>query len=175
MNLFLRILWIMLFARFCPACPVLGPCRTSSRVWPTDLDILGHMNNGVYLSLFDLGRLDMMTRSGAVRKLKTKGWYPVVASETIQFSKSLTLFKSFEIVTRVLGWDDKAFFVLQQFETRGVTVVTGLIRARFLKRSGGIARPDEVLALLNHPTESPDLPEWVKRWNTDQSAMKEGS
>ena len=34
--------------------------RIRLRVLPTDLDVLGHMNNGVYLSIFDLGRFDLL-------------------------------------------------------------------------------------------------------------------
>ncbi|MBN9173553.1 MAG: 4-hydroxybenzoyl-CoA thioesterase, partial [Microbacterium sp.] len=30
---------------------------------PTDIDILMHMNNGRYLSLFDLGRWDLLVRT----------------------------------------------------------------------------------------------------------------
>ena len=42
--------------------------RPSARIrlttLPTDIDILRHMNNGRYLSLFDLGRWDLLIRTG---------------------------------------------------------------------------------------------------------------
>ncbi|HWD62682.1 MAG TPA: thioesterase family protein, partial [Humibacter sp.] len=52
---------------------------TKFRVLPTDLDILRHMNNGVYLSIFDIGRFDMLRRNGVWQIFADRGWYPVVA------------------------------------------------------------------------------------------------
>jgi len=47
--------------------------RMTFRVVPTDLDVLGHMNNGVYFSLMDLGRIDLMIRTGAWKRLTALG------------------------------------------------------------------------------------------------------
>jgi acyl-CoA thioesterase FadM len=173
-NLFFRLIYTLLVSRFRSACPPLGPCRTPFRVWPSDLDVLRHMNNGVYLSILDLARVDLMIRSGVFRKLNAQGWYPVIASETIQFRKSLELFDRFDVITQMLGWDDKAFLLLQQFERRGAIIATAAIRARFLKRSGGTVSPQELLSLVNHTGPAPELPDWVRRWNDDQVALREG-
>src|SRR5690606_21299243 len=40
---------------------------------PSDIDLLRHMNNGRYLSLFDLGRWDLLTRTGLFDVLKENG------------------------------------------------------------------------------------------------------
>ena len=83
MNLFLRLAWLMVTARFRPRCDMLGPCRTRFRVWLTDLDVLGHVNNGVYLSLMDLGRVDLLLRSGVLAKVRARGWQrPATDSST---------------------------------------------------------------------------------------------
>ena len=37
---------------------------------PTDIDLLRHMNNGRYLSLFDLGRWDLLVRTGLLDVMK---------------------------------------------------------------------------------------------------------
>jgi len=47
--------------------------RLTFRVLPTDLDVLGHMNNGVYLSIMDLGRMDLLQRSGVWSRLLGAG------------------------------------------------------------------------------------------------------
>src|SRR6266567_8900242 len=101
MNRWLRLLWLMVSIRWRPVAPPLGPVRTPFRVWPTDLDVFRHMNNGIYLTIMDLARLDLMLRSGFWRRIKAQGWYPVVVAETIQFRRSLNLFQRFEIETRV--------------------------------------------------------------------------
>lgn len=161
MNLYLRLLWMRLVSRLRPACSVLGPVRTPFRVWPTDLDVLRHVNNGVYLSLLDLARIDLIIRSGLAPKLKERGWFPVVAAESIRFRKSLTLFQRFEVETVVLGRDEKAIYVHQRFVRGDAEIASALIAARILRRAGGAVTPDEVLALTEH-REAPELPEWAR-------------
>jgi acyl-CoA thioesterase FadM len=165
MNLLLRLLWTLIAARFRTRCAVLGPCRTPLRVWPGDLDVLFHVNNGVYLSMLDVARVDLLLRAGAFGRLRARGLYPVVAAETIRFRRSLKLFERFEIETRVIGWDEQAFLLTHSFLRRGEVVAEAIIRSRFLKRGGGKASTAEVLGVLQTPGPSPALPPFVLRWN----------
>ncbi|HXC59222.1 MAG TPA: acyl-CoA thioesterase [Steroidobacteraceae bacterium] len=172
MNLLLRLLWLFIASRMRSAVSPLGPCRTPFRVWPTDLDVLRHVNNGIYLSIMDLARVDLMMRSGFAAKVKRQGWFPVVVAETIQFRRSLMLFQRFDIETRVIGWDDKAIIVEQQFFCRGESVAHALVRARFLSRRGGSVTPRELVALLGLPAESPAMGDYAARWNAEQADWK---
>lgn len=168
MNLFFRLAWLWIVGRFRSRVPAEGPCRTPFRVLPTDLDVLRHVNNGVYLSLMDLARVDLMRRSGLFAELARRGWYPVVTAETIQFRRSLEPFERFSIVTRVLGWDDRAIVVGQEFERGGETVARALVRARFLRREGGTVPVDEVVALSGLGRDDlPALAGRAARWNAD--------
>jgi acyl-CoA thioesterase FadM len=92
MNMLFRMFWFMFFGGSGKRLRLMDKAETSFRVWPTDLDILMHMNNGKYLSLMDLGRIDLMQRCGAAKVLKANKIFPVVAAETIHFRKSLKLF-----------------------------------------------------------------------------------
>lgn len=145
-NLLLRTLWLLFFgARRRAACPALGPCRTPFRVRPLDLDILGHMNNGRYLSVMDLARMDLMVRSGWWRRLRAGGIYPVLVAETIQFRRSLQARERYEIETTLPGWDQRDCFGVQRFRRGdGEIVATAVIRARFLRREPGGSRPVSV-------------------------------
>jgi acyl-CoA thioesterase FadM len=174
MNLFLRLIWVILTWRSRGRVGALEASRVSFRVMPHDLDVLRHMNNGRFLSILDLGRVDAMLRSGLAAKLREHGWYPVVAAETILFRKSLTLFQKFDVETQVLGWDSKAFFIGQRFLRDGKVVAQAAIRARFLKKSGGTTEPAEILAMAGHDAPSPALPEWVARWNESLLAIEAG-
>lgn len=170
MNLFLRLLWLVTTARFRPRCDILDVARTRFRVWPTDLDVLRHVNNGVYLSLMDLGRVDLLIRSGVLARVRANGWYPVVAAETIQFRRSLTVFQPFVIETRVLGWDERSIFLEQRFVRPlpgGETIALAVIRGRFLAAGGGAVPTSDLMALSGHSGPSPEIPEWVRRWNDD--------
>lgn len=169
MNLLFRLLLVTLFSRFRKPVGVLGPCVTPFRCLPTDLDVLRHMNNGLYFSLMDLARVDLMTRAGLLKKISSAGWYPVVVAETMRFRKSIEPFESFVIETRVLGWDEKAFLLGQRFMKGDVVKAEAVVRARFLKKSGGSVAPEEILRLAEVSGESPALEAWVREWNRQQS------
>lgn len=172
MNKLLRLLWLLLVSRVRPPVAPLASCHTPFRVWFNDLDVLRHMNNGTYLSIMDLARLDLMVRSGLWARIKARGWYPVVVAETIQFRRSLNLFERYEIETRVLGWDDKAIVLEQQFIRRGEAVAHALVRARFLKKAGGPVTPDELALAAGFDPESPPLAGYAAAWNADQAEWK---
>jgi len=126
------------------------------------------MNNGVYLSIMDLARVDLMIRAGLWTDLNKNGMYPVVVAETIRFRKSLKLFDRFYIETSVLGWDDKAFILQQRFLRGGDSIADAVVRARFLRKSGGSVTPKEILSLAKVEIDSPPLPEHIKIWNQNQ-------
>jgi acyl-CoA thioesterase FadM len=141
--------------------------RLAMRTLPTDLDLNRHMNNGVYLSVLDLGRFDLLIRNGIWDILRGRGWYPVVVSETITFRKSLNLWQKFVIETRVSGYDEKAVFVDQRIVVNGEVYAQAVIRARFLKKRGGTVSVAELIDAIG--TVPPDLrlPEWQVRWGRD--------
>jgi len=170
MNLLFRLLWLALTGRFRSPVPPLGPCRTMFRVLPTDLDVLFHVNNGVYLSLMDLGRVDLMRRAGLLQQIAKRGWYPVVVAETIRFRRSLNLFDRFVIETRILAWDDKAFLVEQIFERDGEVIAHALVRARFLSKTGAKVQPADIVALAGDVPPPAEVPDYAARWNADHSA-----
>ena len=172
MNKLFRLLWVLLASRHRAAVPPLGPCRTPFRVWPTDLDLLWHVNNGVYFSIMDLARIDLMTRAGMARRIRARGWYPVVVAETIQFRRSLNPFQRFEIETRVLGWDEKAIVLEQQFFRGAESIAHALVRARFLSRGGGSVSPGELVALFGLPPESPGMGDYATQWNASQAEWR---
>ena len=172
MNLIFRLIWQFLFGARRSPVPPLGPCHTPYRVWPTDLDVFMHVNNGVYLSMMDLARVDLMQRSGLMREINARGWYPVVTAQTIQYRRSLKLFERFEIVTRVLAWNDKAILLEQRFERGSETVAHGLIRGRFLSRKGGTVSINDLIAVAGNPPPPTDVPEYALRWNADQDVWR---
>ena len=135
MNLYMRLIW-MLLKRFFVSKPlgIFDVCKTDFIVNPLDLDVNFHMNNGRYLSIMDLGRVDLMIRAGVFARLVKNGYYPVVVSESIRFKKSLELFDKFEVFTQTESWDEKNFFMQQKFICNGEVVAEGYIKARFKQR-----------------------------------------
>jgi len=174
--MFLRTLLHSVLSRFGPRLGHYDVARTRFITLPTDQDILRHMNNGVYLSIMDIARFDMLHRTGIWAIFQSKGWYPVVVSETISFRKSLTLGQRFTVESRILGFDEKAVYVEQRFvrpvdgaDAGGAVEVyaRGFIRGRFLKRSGGIVTIDELIEAVGAVPEGLAVPAWLLEWSAD--------
>lgn len=149
MHMIFRTLWIFMSKRFSKKSNITDVTEYSMRVLPTDLDLLMHVNNGVYFSLMDFGRWDMVFRSGLYDTCTKKGWYAVVAGETIKFKKSLKLWDKFTLQTQTVGHDEKNFFIRQKFICKGELMATGLVKIRILKKKGGSVSPEEVSRELN--------------------------
>lgn len=169
MKLLLRFFLLLITASWRSSCEVKGPCISTLRVYPNDLDLNGHVNNGVYLTYADLGRFDLLLRSGNFRKIFKRGWYPVVVAETVRFHKSLKLFQRFTIETVVIGWDEKNILLQQRFECGGDLVALAVINARFLSRKGGSVATSEFLDFLGIDEVAEPLAQWIEQWR-DASA-----
>jgi acyl-CoA thioesterase FadM len=166
-HLIFRTILQTILGRFRPR---LGPwdvASTAFRVLPTDIDLLRHMNNGMYLSILDLGRIALMQRSGMWAALNRRGWYPVVAAETITFRRSLQPWQRFVVESRVLGFDAKAVYIEQRFVVGGEIYARAYIRGRFLKRSGGTVGYDEMVELAGTAPDDGRMPEWLLGWGDD--------
>ncbi len=167
-NVLWRTLFVLIRARFRlrrgGMLPPLTVGRMRLTTLPTDLDLLRHMNNGRYLSLFDLGRWDLLTRTGLAAAMRERGWYAVVANETITFRKSLTLWQRFDVETRVIGHDDKALYLEHRAVVDGEVYARAIVRARMLRRGGGTVSHDELFAAVGRPDDLAEIPAWMHDW-----------
>lgn len=168
MNVMWRTLLVMLGARMrAKREGRLAPTAVSTirlTTLPTDIDLLLHMNNGRYLSLFDLGRWDLLVRTGMWDAMRDRGWYAVVSSETVTFRKSLNLWQRFDIESRMIGHDDKAVYVEHRAVVDGELYARVIVRARMMKRSGGTLPHDELFAAVGRPEGIPEVDPWVHEW-----------
>lgn len=164
MNLYLRMLWLWLRSRNAPHVGIWDEVTTPFVVLPTDLDALLHMNNGRYLTLMDLGRLELMRRSGLWAELSRRGWYPVVAGQTITYRRSLKLGQRFWLTTRVLGFDERWGYLEQTFRVGDEVYARAHVRSRFLKRSGGSVENGELAELVGGFPEHLEVPRWLEEW-----------
>lgn len=148
-----------------PGFSLLDPSVTRMRVRLGDLDVYRHVNNGVYLRYMDLGRLNYLADLGAFPVLAKHRWYPVVAASTVRYRRSLTWRQLFTITTRVVGWDERVVYLVQEIDRAGEPVARGWVAGRFLHRSGQrIAAPDVVTALSGERVVQPALPDAIAAW-----------
>ncbi len=150
--------------RAVPGMAFLDESVTRMRVHPGDLDLYRHVNNGVYLQMMDVARINLIADMGLARELIQRGWYPVVAASTMSYKRSLTLGQRFEVRSRVLGWDARCAYLEQRFVRDGDQIARGIVAGRFLTTSGERLDPTQILELTGHPVESPELPDDVAAW-----------
>jgi len=156
-NLWLRLALLLLRLRRQPPADLLDEITLDLWVLPNDLDAFGHMNNGRYLALMDLGRLAMMARVGLLRCARANDWTPLVRGIEIEYYKPLKLGTRCRLHSRLVSWDTKWVYLEQRF-TRGVELharahVRGLLRGR----DGNIPTA-ELLAAVGASDRQPPQP-----------------
>lgn len=164
MTLWLRLLRILVAALVGRRIGLFDPSVLRSRVWPTDLDLNVHMNNARYLSLMDLGRTDLIIRTGLHKPMLRGRWQAVIGGATVRYRRPLAPFRRFTLTTRLLFWDDRWLYLEQRIATAdGRTACVGLVKAVFLK-DGARIPPAKTLAAVGETAPSPPVPEWIAAW-----------
>lgn len=173
MNLWLRLIWYLLTAWRRPALEATQEVSTLPfRVWPTDLDLSMHMNNGRYLTLMDLGRLDFMVRTGLWRPLLRHRWTPIASGIAIRFRRELRVFDKVRLETRLITWSDVTV-VMEQVIRFSSGPRQGQVASRALFKGGLYDRKAKAfvtIARLMHeiganevaPAASPDVEAFLK-------------
>jgi acyl-CoA thioesterase FadM len=164
MNLWFRLIWMLLTSRLRTRASIFDTTVLHMRVLPNDLDFNGHVNNGRYYTLADIGRMDFVLRTGAAKVALRRKAAPIVGDNMAKFRKDLKVFERYEMHTRVLGWDEKWVFMEHRFvrggRVAGLVIMRGLFRTR-----AGVMPPAELLSEMRVESVSPALPEWVATWS----------
>lgn len=137
------------------------------RVRLTDCDVNFHVNNGRFLTLMDLGRIDLVGRSGLLGVFRREGWSAVAAGATIRFRRELRLGARYQLHTRIAGWDADWTFFEQRFERAdGTLAARAYAKVAVLDRDRARVAPSRVVSALGVARESPTLPDELLRWQS---------
>ena len=173
MNLFIRVLIVSVFSSFRSNLNWLEESLLYLQVWPQDLDINRHVNNGRYLSLMDLGRRDLLIRTGMLRVMRRYKWSPVIAASSIAYLLTLHLWDKFYISSKIICWDEKYLYYQQQFHKKDGQVATvALLRAAFLSRDKQVVPIEKVFNEAGVPLNSPEWPEKIAKFVVLTNALK---
>ncbi len=182
MHLWLRMAWYLISLLW--RAPLVLPGETSIvglQVWLNDLDTSGHLNNGRYLTMMDLGRLDLMMRSGMWRAILRHRWTPIASAAVIRFRRELRLFQRFDLETRILCWDDKLIVIEHVFRFRGGKH-DGDVAARALVKAGLYDRatrsfiaPSRLMIEVGISAASPPPPPEVVAFLAAEDALRSPS
>ena len=158
MNLYLRLLILLIRSRWKPHLDLFEPSILKFHVLPSDLDINMHMNNGRYNSIMDLGRVDIMLRTGLLKMLYKKGWFGVVGSIHTQFRRPLKLFQTYELHSQIIFWDEKWTWIEHKMYSREKLISRALVQT-LIRGKGENISSSELQSLLGIKATSPDAPE----------------
>jgi acyl-CoA thioesterase FadM len=137
------------------------------RPWLGDLGLSDHLNNGVYLSMMDVGRADLWFRSGFWARMRAAECYPVVAVATIAYRRSLRRGQRFQLETRALAVRDRALYLEQRFVVDGEIFARGHVKVRVLASAGGGVSAAQLTEFLGDDLTGLPLDDWMLRWVDD--------
>lgn len=131
--------------------------------WPWDLDPWRELNNGRSLTLYDLGRLPLVKRTGLAGVIRAHGWGMTMAGASVRWRRRTRVFERLEMRSRCVGWDARFFYIEQTMWDAEVAKSSILYRVAVTGRDG-IVTPDRVMAAFPGPVPQPDLPAHVVAW-----------
>jgi acyl-CoA thioesterase FadM len=172
MNLYLRLLLLAFRLTRLRRRGLLDDSRLALRVLPNDCDLNLHMNNGRDLSLMDLGRIHLLAQIGLLSAIVKQRWMPVLAAAEINFVRPLKPLQKFELVSRVITWDEKYVYMEQLFEVRGEIFAHAFVKGLVLGREGRVSNAS-LVALLGHTSAAPEMPDELRIWAELGSAKKQ--
>jgi acyl-CoA thioesterase FadM len=153
MNLALRMLYVLVLSMFRERVPATAlESRLTLRTLPNDLDVNLHMNNGRYLTICDLNRVDLFIRTGLLKIMLKKKWMPMVADHTMTYKRPLKVLERFDVSLAVTHWDEKFFYMTHTFTSGDRVVAEGTSKAVIRSREG-VVRPAEVILAVGRDIE----------------------
>lgn len=142
---FLRVAVVILRAWFQPRIRDITAEQTlRGRVTPHDIDMC-HMNNARYLRECDFARFSLYTRNGVFKALQELRASVVVGATTIRYRRALCIGEGYELRSRIVTWDDKAFYLEQRFVSTKDQLVCAVM---YCKQSVIRSSPDKIMQHL---------------------------
>lgn len=163
MNLYFRLLHILLKSWFAKKIAVPDSSRLVFRVWPSDSDIYFHLTNSRYLALCDLSRIYYMAQVGILFKLLKRKWFPIVQAQEINYFRSIKPFQRFEVVARSTYWDDRYWYTEHKFMKGDILCAVVQVRGVFV-HGRNIVPMYDIVALTEQSVEIPEKPVSVAHW-----------
>lgn len=163
MNLIIRLICVFVESFFRRRLHPLAESIVHLTVWPNDLDLNMHMNNGRYLTVMDLGRLDLLIRSGLAGEAFRRRWQPLVGGVNIHYRYSLAPFQRYRLHSKVVAWDEKWFFIEQRFTRGNRLIAVAHVKALFRGHGRNIS-PKEILKAAHVNIDPPEVPAKIQAW-----------
>ncbi|XP_023012106.1 protein THEM6 [Leptinotarsa decemlineata] len=141
-----------------------------------DLDIMfKHMNNARYVRELDFARFHFYDRTGLYQEIKKNKAHVLQTASNVRYRRTIPLFNTYKITTKIVSWDEKTLFLEQQF----ITTHDGFIRAVVLSKQTTLNfNVAEIMAKLTgkdvsyRPTPPEELQDWLSSMEKSSNRMR---
>ena len=171
MNIWIRILVTLMRSPLQPRVGATDVLRTRMIVGPTEAD-LRYVGNARYLLFMEIGRLELMLRTGILRHARRKHWTPLVVSQNIRYVSPLRRFQRFTLSTHLVAWDERWFFIEHTIERHGRLAAFGVAKCCF-RGPEGVVPPAAAFAAVNVAAAPMPLPVYATLWLESEERLRE--
>ncbi|GIU18655.1 thioesterase [Shewanella colwelliana] len=173
MNLYFRLFWLMFWrVRHCNSIGFLGTSKISYRALPFDCDINLHVTNSRYPALMDLARTYMLAEMGLLKRFIKMKWMPIVNAAEFTYIRDIKPLSKFEIESKLVGWDEKYFYIEQRFVSENTLHCIVHVRGVFVCNRKQV--PIETMVKeVGFAGPAPALPPEVVKWKAFLQLKKE--
>ena len=132
----------------------------TSTFWanPFDSDWMNSIQAGRFFTYTDAARWEIAVRMGFMKLALRKKLIVILGGQRIIYRRPVRIFRRFNIVMRLTGWDEKWMYAAHSFEQSGKVCCVSLSKVG-LRTKEGLHSPIKALEELGYRQIIP--PEWV--------------
>lgn len=159
----LRFIWIILKCFFKSKKELLDTYTLKFIALPfIDTDVTRVFTQS-YASYMGLARWHYVFASKFRNVALKKFWAPVTVAESIIYKKSIKAFSRIELKTNLICWNEKRFYLEQNFYVNGEIHVKAFLEG-IIRSPQGPLQPPKVFKELGLTIDSPPTPTYLELW-----------
>ena len=120
----------------------------------------------------DLARTYMLAEMGILKRFLKLKWLPIVNAAEFTYIRDIKPFQQFEIQSRLVGWDQKYFYIEQRFISKKGLHAIAHVRGVFICKGKQVA-VDELIKQAGYFGDAPAIPDEVLKWKAFLQLKKE--
>lgn len=142
-----------------------------TRVWLNDIDLNFHMNNGRYLTILDIARTDYLFKTGLYKVMWKRKLAGVTGGVNITFLKELKPLSTYVVETKVIDWDERWFYIQQQFVQDKLIKANAIVKVTFMK-GRKLVSPQDIMDMVPHRIiTKPETPQFLQEFIDGEKHM----
>jgi len=121
----------------------------------------------------ELGRIDLILRTGFLKYAKRNGLYLPLASISVQFIRPLKRFQNFQLITQLIYWDNKWIYFSHRITSKGKTIAVALAKTTVKKGKERIPF-ETIIQELKWEMKPKKRPEMIDEFEKGESLFLKG-